>query len=96
MLIRQFYGRHIATKRQTANVPDSLDGRRGFIHAKQRVTNRDPQCGCGKHPIYPFPAKAGTHGPVVSNFLSHCIAYRQSQVRAVEPWAPASAGEAIR
>jgi hypothetical protein len=41
-----------------------------------------------------FPAKAGTRGPVVSNFLSHRIAYRR--FGAVEPWAPASAGEAIR
>ena len=43
-----------------------------------------------------FPAKAGTHRTVASNFPSNRMAYQRSPARATGRWAPAFAGETIR
>lgn len=55
----------------------SLDGRRPFIPAKQWCDKSASTFG-EKFPIA-FPAKAGTHGRVASNFLSHRIAHKRDR-----------------
>jgi hypothetical protein len=57
MLVRQFYGRHIATNLQNGERADFRSDTQKFL--------------------FTFPAKAGIHGSVVSNFLSDPIANRQ-------------------